>query len=354
MSGPTTAILTADPLTVIMAATAIRAAQAIQEAYRDADARREAHAGERASSREAQAAASAAGRQALAERIDQLEARYARLAQLAAPSGQEAALAAARPPRPANADLAALAAHAEQLQALNTALQAALGDLADSAAAPDLGIAAEALPEAEAKPAPVSPTAAVRLLARLAGTAPLPEEIERLASELAAATNAERAELLELELRRAIQRFEENAAREASAIVLEQTLKDLGYQVEPVSDTLFVSGGIVHFRRPGWNDYMVRLRLDATAQTANFNVVRAIDAGNNERSVLDHIAEDRWCSEFPALLKALAARGLHLDVTRRLEAGELPVQLVDREKLPHFADEAEAPAAKAPLSREIR
>ena len=121
-----------------------------------------------------------------------------------------------------------------------------------------------------------------------------------------------------------------------------------------VAKTVFVAGGLVHFRRPGWGDYQVRLRLDAQAKSVNFNVVRAVDAGNNERSVLDHVAEDRWCAEFPALLKALAARGLHLEVTRRLAAGELPVQFVERSKLPRFADEASEAPQTRPLHKEIR
>jgi len=70
--------------------------------------------------------------------------------------------------------------------------------------------------------------------------------------------------------------------------------------------------------------------------------------------VLDHLAEDRWCAEFPALLGALEIRGVHMSVTRRLEAGEVPVQLVERSKLPRFTeDEAPPPAAK-PVARELK
>jgi len=39
------------------------------------------------------------------------------------------------------------------------------------------------------------------------------------------------------------------------------------------------------------------------------------------------------------LLQTLAARGLDLAVTRRLEAGEVPVQIVDRASLPAIAAE---------------
>jgi hypothetical protein len=356
MSGPTTVIFTAEPATVILAAAAIRAAEAVQAAYREAGELRDQHADAQAQKRNRQAEANLAGQNALAEQVDRNEQRYAQLCKIAEPLGATAALRASQPLRPSAQDLAALAAYSAQLRALSQTLEAALREqLGEAATLSDAGIAFEHLAETalQSRAQPASPTAAVRLLAKLAALGPLPEHIENLARELAATSHVERAELLEVELQRAIQLFEQDAAREASALVLEQTLKDLGYQVEPVSDTLFVEGGVVHFRRAGWENYQVRLRLNARESSANFNVIRAVDAGDNERSVLDHIAEDRWCAEFPALLQALAARGLHLDVTRRLAAGELPVQLVDRNKLPKFADEAERPSISAPRQKEL-
>ena len=358
MSGPTTVIFTAEPATVLLAAAAIRAAEALQAGYQEAANLRDAHADNLAENRASQSAASVAGQNALAEQVDRSERRYAQLCDLAEPFGATAALRATQPQRPPENDRPAQAAYAEQLRALCQRLEAAL-EIALGEAVPmtisgiDLGAIAAPEQALDAMAPPTSPTAAVQLLARLAALGPLPAHIEALSREIEASTNVDRGELLAMELRLAIQNFEAEAARQASALVLAQTLKDLGYQVEPVSDTLFVEGGIVHFRRAGWDYYQVRLRLDAKTSTANFNVVRAVDAGANERSVLDHLAEDRWCSEFPALLQALAARGLHLDVTRRLEAGELPVQLVDRNKLPRFADDASPAPQRAPLYKEL-
>jgi hypothetical protein len=82
-------------------------------------------------------------------------------------------------------------------------------------------------------------------------------------------------------------------------------------------------------------------------------VVRARgDEDSAERRRLDALAEDRWCAEFPRLLQTLHARGLTLDVTRRLEAGEVPVQVVDGASLPplHADSDANRPR-KAPLAR---
>ena len=141
----------------------------------------------------------------------------------------------------------------------------------------------------------------------------------------------------------------ERAEQSAAACVLEQSLRDLGYEVDGIDATLFAEGGTVNFRRQGWERYFVRLRVDAEERTVNFNVVRARgDEENAERSRQDALAEDRWCAEFPALMRTLAARGLRLDVTRRLGAGEVPVQVVDPASVPvPRDDERSAPASPA-------
>jgi hypothetical protein len=224
---------------------------------------------------------------------------------------------------------------------------------------------------------------AARVLSRveMTGAAALPQELEALAKAIVLAPTIERAEALASELRLAVQRqrdafhaqrteteeakklleeLPEDAAlrdaaqqtldsaaadreqheHEAAALVLQESLRDLGYEVEDIEATLFVDGGAVHFRRTGWENYFVRLRLNPHEHTVNLNVVRASgDEDTAERRRLDALAEDRWCSEFPRLLQTLAARGLDLAVTRRLEAGEVPVQIVDRASLPAIAAE---------------
>jgi hypothetical protein len=140
----------------------------------------------------------------------------------------------------------------------------------------------------------------------------------------------------------------------AAALVLQESLRDLGYEVEDIGATLFADGGAVHFRREGWDQYFVRLRVDPRERTVNFNVVRARGAEETaERRRLDALAEDRWCAEFPRLMETLAARGLALDVTRRLDAGAVPVQVVDGAQLPAVAPEADAATPRArPRARE--
>ncbi len=146
----------------------------------------------------------------------------------------------------------------------------------------------------------------------------------------------------------AIARQRQQAQQQAAAYILEQSLRDLGYAVDGVDDTLFVEGGVAHFQRHGWDDYFVRVRVQPAEHTLNFNVVRARGPQESaERKRLDYLAEDRWCAEFPKLLETLAARGVKLNVTRLLGAGELPVQAVDAASLPRAAaEEARRQAAQ--------
>jgi hypothetical protein len=179
-----------------------------------------------------------------------------------------------------------------------------------------------------------------RLIGELPEDAPAPllHSLEQVAAGVAR---------LDPALREATQAALDHAAADraqaedaAAALVLQESLRDLGYEVEDIQSTLFADGGTVHFRRKGWDQYFVRLRLDPHERTVNFNVVRARGAEEtDERRRLDALAEDRWCAEFPRLMQTLAARGLELSVTRRLEAGAVPVQVVDGAQLPAIAAE---------------
>ena len=360
MSGPTTAVYAVDPITVMLAGSAIRAGMAIAQGYADASDMREAQQDHRDRLRDDKKEAAAKGREALLNEVRTAESEFDAIARMAQHYVALDKVTATRPARPDGSSDLQLAAYARSMQALIKELRAML--LNESALRMDeLGEEVyldEAIAAAAAGPA--GRIAVQRLLSRIAHLGEVPEEIASVAREIgdSPAMDSERVQLLTNELRLRIQKHAENiksqAVQEASALVLHQSLKDLGYQVEEVSSTLFVEGGVVHFRRQGWDNYMVRMRVDARANTANFNVIRAVQQADNERSVLDHLAEDRWCAEFPALLQALEARGLHLNVTRRLEAGELPVQLVQKDKLPRFAEDEETRNSNKLQTREIK
>lgn len=190
--------------------------------------------------------------------------------------------------------------------------------------------------------------------AELVAALPADEALDALRDALAdvAAGAAPLAADLAGRARAAIAAAEKARLDAAAALVLEQSLKDLGYAVEEIDATLFAEGGVAHFQKAGWGDYHVRLRVDPKRGALNFNVVRAGTA-NGDRRVEDMMAEERWCAEFPQLFATLAARGLKVQVTRLLQAGEVPVQVVDAASLPRRAEADEARPA-APLKKELR
>lgn len=344
MSGPTTAIFVGDPVAVLVSAAAIRAAQAVMAGYDNAavlQAEQQAH---RAQTRAELKNASQQGVAALQQAVKHADAEFARMTELARRYGADAKITASRPASPNLHDDTQMAAYVQAMQGLLRELRNIL--LTESALLmddTDPGLILDSVIAQTAAPKQIY--AVQRLLARIAHLGEYPQHITHIAKELSGqpTLETERSRLLLSELRLQIQQHAEAARKQsvqaATALVLEQSLKDLGYQVEDVASTLFVEGGVVHFRKPGWDNYLVRMRVDPKNSTTNFNVIKAVASESNERSVLDHLAEDRWCAEFPTLLKTLEARGLQLNVTRRLEAGELPVQMVLQDKLPEFADE---------------
>ncbi len=351
MSGPITVVITANPIAALLSAAAIRAAQAVYEGYANAAVLQQQHQQQNDTRAATQSAAQQQGRAALGEAAHAAQVSFEQLLGLAERLGVTEQVRATRPAPPQTGNADALAAYVQALQSLSADLRAIL--LTESARQSDqFAEQAVHLPVPDAAPR----TLAQRLLLRIHELGVIPESIQSVARELEAALPGDRAELLATELRSRIQAhieaLQQQQVQQATATIVERSLKDLGYQVEEVSSTLFVEGGVVHFRRQSWGKYMVRMRVNPQSGSVNFNVVRAVMEGQNERSVLDHLAEDRWCAEFPALLKALEVRGVHLDVTRRLAAGELPVQLVDADKLPRFADEDASAPLSQPLQRE--
>ena len=119
-------------------------------------------------------------------------------------------------------------------------------------------------------------------------------------------------------------------------------LKDLGYQVEPISHTLFVEGGNMYFRQPSWNkNYFVRLRVRPSNKQINFNVVRmANEEQKDESFYTKHNGEMQqvWCGDsnhsYQKLHKVLKDRGVGLNTVREISAEELPVQVVTADEVP--------------------
>jgi hypothetical protein len=314
MSGPTAASFGLDA-GLLVAFEAMRAAAAIAEAHAEEAERQIERREQRQAERQRRVEATLAGRRAQAEalaREQALRRQRAAIEELAAAHRDDLGLVA---------DLSSLAGGAPTLAEQLSLFEAQARLVRQLPAA----VAAErrALVERVIERAAAAPGAVV------------PEALEALAAELIATPSETRAAALAAELRLRVDRHNEATAARAAALVLEQSLADLGYLVEGIAETLFVEGGVAHFQKSGWQDHFVRLRVDAKRRTVNFNVVRAGLPGE-DRGHEDMLAEERWCAEFPRLRETLAARGLKLAVTRMLAAGEVPVQVVDADSLPRF------------------
>jgi hypothetical protein len=206
---------------------------------------------------------------------------------------------------------------------------------------------------------------AERILGRLAALdeSAVPPQLDGLMRKLIEAESDQRAEMFAMELRAQVQALNqareaaeaqaaENRRRENAGILVAEVLTDLGYEVEPIAETLFVSGGVAHFRRAEWGDYYVRMRVDPATRNVNFNMVRAADAHappDAAQRKRDEEMEATWCTGIPKLLAELAARGIDARKLRELDAGAVPVQVVAPETIgASLREQKEAPAAAAP------
>lgn len=382
MSGPLAASFGLEAGLLLAASEALLAAEAIADGHAQEEARQAAEQEQRRGERRRHQAAVEAGRQARAQQLAEREARLRRLADAWQHLGRGEASLDTSPPPPAPASDEALAGHLARLDARIAEFEAALRALSAqlaAGAAVELetliaaGVSVEAqlaayaarsrLAGGSAEAVEARRQTVARILERLelAEGQSLPAALDALAGQLVAADTGERAEALTMELRLQVHQHREAAlaARRsadqqrldaAAALVLEQSLKDLGYEVEEIAETLFVEGGVIHFQQPGWGDYHIRLRIAPERAAMNFNVVRAAGTGD-DRKREDMLAEERWCAEFPKLFATLKARGIALNVTRLLQAGEVPVQLVDAASLPQRHEETRH--SGRPLARTI-
>lgn len=107
----------------------------------------------------------------------------------------------------------------------------------------------------------------------------------------------------------------------AAAELVANVVQDFGYEVEKGFSTLAVEDGVAQFRRPSWEGYAVRFRLDGQAASMDFDVVRQAGAGGATPEVRDREVTEEFCSSFPRMLGALGQAGLTLQTTRYVPAG---------------------------------
>ena len=117
--------------------------------------------------------------------------------------------------------------------------------------------------------------------------------------------------------------------------VLKESLEQLGYEVQEGFETLFAEGGSSFFQRASWGEHHVRVTVDLKRQRLNLDVVRyGIQVEQTADQVLrDKEMEEQWCGEVPGLIDQLAAQGLSIDFTRKLNPGTVALQVISDERL---------------------
>jgi len=136
-------------------------------------------------------------------------------------------------------------------------------------------------------------------------------------------TDRERADYLLAEINKL------KAAR--ASTVVEATLKDLGYETEPISETLFTEGGAIYFRQTGMDEpYYVRMLINPDQGSCNYNVVRDGDSPSEHADVQ---MERTWCDSIPQLQNTLQSRGVSLKLKRHNDPGTVPVQKISSTEL---------------------
>ena len=229
-----------------------------------------------------------------------------------------------------------------------------------------------------------------RLLSRL-GDVPCTEEIQRLSDSLLSETNEQRAALLELTLRQAIQdarkmaskqRVEQQEAEElllslptiemaetaqvrtdlqrvacglagldeelrrrvvairqsaerrmldsCAGEIAQTVLRDLGYETNESFSTLFVEGGELFFQRPGWNEYFGSVLVDHESQRMTLRIVRdSTVEPTTEQTRRDVEMERSWCDQHRVFMKALSTAGLKTTGVSAVRAGAVDVEVLD-------------------------
>ena len=125
------------------------------------------------------------------------------------------------------------------------------------------------------------------------------------------------------------------AERHYAGEVLRRTLEGLGYEVHQGFETLFEAGGSAYFQRASWDKHYVKVMASGEHTGLAFRLARYGEESepSAEQALRDREMEEQWCGEVPNLLQDLSARGLAVELTRRVAPGAVPVEVVSDERL---------------------
>lgn len=148
-----------------------------------------------------------------------------------------------------------------------------------------------------------------------------PTDARKLLSEVADGRERLDDKLREI-IHEALKQTEANR-RQAAANILSGTLSEMGYEVSPVSNSIFTEGGDVYFRNSDWDDgYCIKLGVNDCR--INFNMMKTVE-GDSEK---DASMEEEWKSEFENVKKRLGEKGISItNIKVNSEPGDTPVPI---------------------------
>ncbi|QSZ42190.1 hypothetical protein GJV85_08715 [Sulfurimonas aquatica] len=156
------------------------------------------------------------------------------------------------------------------------------------------------------------------------------DSMEEIATQVHSRIAQEAKEIKEQIKQEEIQRKKVDEAKVASIIT--ESLKEMDYEVGTISETLFVEGGVTHFRDSTWADnYYVEMRIEPKDESMNFHMVYTGDTMHSRSD--DQKTEDDWCGDFTHLQHSLGSKGISIEVTNHLRAGEIPVHTVTKDRV---------------------
>lgn len=121
-------------------------------------------------------------------------------------------------------------------------------------------------------------------------------------------------------------------AEQCAGAIAAAALTELGYAVSESFSTLFVNGGEVFVQRPGSNEYFVSLFVDKEIHQVTLRAVRDGDNSSpisREMAKRDAEAEKSFCSDFPKIINALASKGIRTQLVSAGRPGSQDVEVLD-------------------------
>lgn len=128
------------------------------------------------------------------------------------------------------------------------------------------------------------------------------------------------------------QAAETNMAESCAGDIAATVLKNLGFTVSEGFSTLFVEGGEVFVQRPGANEYHIAFQVDKEDRQLTLRAVRDGLADSPITPLMaqrDTKEEEKFCIDFPRIVNALSTAGIKTKLISAGKPGLVDVEVVD-------------------------